>query len=441
MPEVSESVNPAGNDARSGLTSTAFSRTTSGFVWTEDDEESIRVLKLGGALGIFMLLAYLAYDQHLRGQKAPGSGLHWILLGITLLFFSLVWTRVFKRRWKLWTLLYICFLIAMFIAISRFTGDPESRFIAITLCPLATAAFVSWGTRWQLAMALTAVAGYGVGEYLIPIETPFGTYRWMGLFAAVIFAQYTTIFIDRYRRRLHAQVYALEEAARFRQSQIATMAHDIRSPVAALSGYVNLLEDDELNPKERADLMGRIGSTAWNMNLVVSNVLDYYDIQENEVVATPTELDPNIVIAEVSEDCALQARRRRLALRTEFSRLPMCRLDSRHLDRIVRNLLAYSIGRMSRGEVVVRTGVYNEMIVVDISDNGSVVSMVELEGLFQAPDKDGRSGPGSGLGLYVARAMAESVGGRVQARQSPGRGLTLFAELPLDAAQPSRRDS
>ena len=434
-------MNPAGNDARSGLTSTEFGRTTSEFAWTEDDEESLRVLKLGGALGIFMLLAYLAYDQHLRGQKAPGSGLHWILLGITLFFVSLFWTRAFKRRWKLWTLLYICFLIAMFIAISSFTGDPESRFIAIALCPLATAAFVSWGTQWQLAMALTAVAGYGVGEYLVPIETPFGTYRWMGLFAAVIFAQYTTIFIDRYRRRLRAQVYALEEAARFRQSQIATMAHDIRSPVAALSGYVNLLEDDELNPKERADLMGRIGSTAWNMNLVVSNVLDYYDIQENEVVATPTELDPNIVIAEVSEDCALQAGRRRLALRTEFSRLPMCRLDPRHLDRIVRNLLAYAIGRMSRGEVVVRTGVYNEMIVVDISDNGSVVSMTELDGLFQGPDKDGRSGPGSGLGLYVARAMAESVGGRVQARQSPGRGLTLFAELPLDATQPSRRDS
>jgi signal transduction histidine kinase len=119
----------------------------------------------------------------------------------------------------------------------------------------------------------------------------------------------------------------------------------------------------------------------------------------------------------------------------------MCRLDPRHLARIVRNLLAYALGRMSRGEVVVRNGVYNEMIVVDISDNGSVVSMTELEGLFQGPDKDGRSGPGSGLGLYVARAMAESVGGRVQARQSSGRGLTLFAELPLDATQPSRRDS
>ena len=434
-------MNRGENDARSGQNNTEFGRVTSEFAWSEDDEESLRVLKLGGALGIFMLLAYLAYDQHLRGPEAPGIGLHWLILGITCLFFSLVWTKAFKRNWKFWTLVYLCFLIAIFIAISRFTGDPESRFIAITLCPLATAAFVSWGTRWQFAMALTAIAGYGAGELLVPIDTPYRVYRWMGLIAAVIFAQYTTVFVDRYRRRLHQQVRALEEAARFRQSQIATMAHDIRSPVAALSGYVNLLEDEDLTLKERTDLLGRIGSTAWNMNLVVSNVLDYYDIQENDVVPAPVELDPNIVIAEVSEDCALQAHRRRLTLRTEFARLPTCRLDPRHLDRIVRNLLAYAISRMARGEIVVRTGMYNDMIIVDVSDSGATISIAELDLLFQGPNKDGRGGPGTGLGLYVARAMAESVGGRVQARHTPGRGLSLLAELPLDATQPSPRSS
>jgi signal transduction histidine kinase len=434
-------VNLGRNDARPELINGELRRATSNFVWTEDDEESLRVLKLGGALGIFMLLAYLAFDQQLRGRDAPGMGLHWLSVGVTCLFFGLVWTRAFKRNWKFFTLLYLCFLIAVFIAISLFTRDPESRFIAITLCPLATAAFVSWGTRWQFAMALTAIAGYAAGQYLVPIDTPYGIYRWMGLIAAMIFAQYTTVFIDRYRRRLRKQVHDLEEAARFRQSQIATMAHDIRSPVAALSGYVNLLEDDDLNPRERTDLMGRIGSTAWNMNLVVSNVLDYYDLQDNEIVPSPVELDPNVVIAEVAEDCALQARRRRLTLRTELARLPACRLDPRHLDRIVRNLLAYAISRMSRGEVVLRTGLHNEMIVVDVSDSGSSISLADLDRLFHRPGKDGTRSPGPGLGLYVARAMAESVGGRVDARHLPGRGLTLFAELPLDAAQPSPRTS
>ena len=143
----------------------------------------------------------------------------------------------------------------------------------------------------------------------MPIQTPYSMYRWMGLFSAVIFAQYTSIFIERYRRRLRKQVADLEEAARFRETQIATMAHDIRSPVAALSGYVNLLEDADTSPKERTDLLGRIGSTAWNMDLVVSNVLDYYEAQDKEIVASPVELDPNQLLNEIADDCGLQARR------------------------------------------------------------------------------------------------------------------------------------
>jgi signal transduction histidine kinase len=413
---------------------------TSEFVWTEDDEESLRVLKLGGALGIFMLLAYLAYDQQVRGKYAPGTALHWFMLGATCLFFGLFWTRAFKRRWKLWILLYNVLLIAAFVLISRQTGDPESRFIAIMLCPLATAAFVSWGTGWQFAMAIVAVVGYAAAVYFVPIDTPYGMYRWMGLTAAVIFAQYTAIFIERYRRRLRKQVEDLEEAARFRDTQIATMAHDIRSPVAALSGYVNLLEEMDIDAKERSDLLGRIGSTAWNMDLVVSNVLDYYQAQEDDIVPAPVELDPNQVLGEVAEDCRLQAHRRRLELRVEIMRLPSCRLDRRHLERIVRNLLAYAIGRTAVGEVTLRAGVRNDAIAIEVTDNGPPLSPAERETLFQRPNRNGDRGAVRGLGLYIARAMAEAAGGRTEARSAQGRrGMTLVAEFPLQAQPPKAR--
>ncbi len=428
------------NDGRSGFTYSELGRATSEFSWTEDDEESLRVLKLGGALGIFMLLAYLAYDQQVQGGNAPGIGLHWLILGATCLFFGLVWTRSFKRHWKFWILLYNLFLMTVFILISRATGNPESRFITIMLCPVATAAFVSWGTPWQSVMAGTSLLGYAASEYLVPIETPYGMYRWMGLVAAVFFAQYTAIFINRYRRRLKKQVQDLEEAARFRQTQIATMAHDIRSPVAALSGYVNLLEEVGTSPKERTDLLERIGSTAWNMDLVVSNVLDYYEVQEHAVIPAPVELDPNQVLSEVVEDCALQARRRRLTLRTEIARLPACKLDRRHFGRIVRNMLAYAIGRTATGEVVLSAGMRNESIVVEVSDSGPPLSPAELEALFERPDKNGDRAALRGLGLYIARAMAEAAGGRVEARfANDRRGLTLVAELPLEAQPPKAR--
>ncbi len=427
------------NDDRSGLTSSEPGPAPSEFNWTEDDEESIRVLKVGGVLAIFMLLAYLVYDQQVRGPNGPGSGLHYLILGATCMFFGLSWTHSFKRHWRFWVLLFIVFLIAMFILISQATGDPESRFIAIMLCPLATAAFVSWDTRWQLAMACTAVLSYAAGDYLVPLKTQYGVYRWMGLIAALAVAQYTELFIERYRRRLNKQVQDLEEAARFRQMQIATMAHDIRSPVAALSGYANLLEEEEIGPQERTDLLDRIGSTAWNMDLVVSNVLDYYAVQENQVIPVPAELDPRQVLGEVAEDCAVQARRRRLTLRVEIAPLPGCKLDRRHFGRIVRNMLAYAITGMVSGEVVLRVRTRNESIAVEVTDSGAVLSSAELALLFQRPGENGDRGARK-LGLYIARTMAEAAGGRVEARfANERRGLTLVAELPLEAQPPKAR--
>jgi len=218
------------------------------------------------------------------------------------------------------------------------------------------------------------------------------------------------------------------------------MAHDIRSPVAALSGYVNLLEEADIGPKERTDLLERIGSTAWNMDLVVSNVLDYYEVQEDDVIPAPAELDPNQVLSEVAEDCALQARRRHLKLRIEIARLPACKLDRRHFERIVKNMLAYVIGRMVSGEVVLRARMRNESIAVEVTDSGAALSPAEMEALFERPDKNGDRGVVHGLGLYIARAMAEAAGGRVQARFADGRrGLTLVAELPLEAQPPKAR--
>jgi signal transduction histidine kinase len=411
-----------------------FPRVTSQFTWTEDDEDALRVLKLGGAVGIFMLLAYLAYDQYALGQHAPGTGMHFVAIAVTCLFFGLAWTRPFKRFWKFWVLLFNAVLIAIFFLISRRTGDPESRFIAAMLCPLAAASFVSWGPGWQFAMGVLALTSYAIGDKLVPIPTPHAMYRWMGLTAAMVFAQYTAVFIERYRRRLKKQVADLEEAGRFRETQIATMAHDIRSPVAALSGYVTLLEEDSNDPKERADLLGRIGSTAWNMDLAVSNVLDYYDAQDEAIVAEPVELDPNQVLSDVAQDCELQARRRKLNLRVEIAPLPQCKLDRRHFERTARNLIAYAMGRTATGEIFLRAGLHNDAIAIEVTDSGAALSEAQQQALFQRPSQNGDRGAARGIGLFIARTMAEAAGGRTEARCAEGRpGLTLVAEFPLVA--------
>jgi K+-sensing histidine kinase KdpD len=97
-------------------------------------------------------------------------------------------------------------------------------------------------------------------------------------------------------------------------------------------------------------------------------------------------------------------------------------------------MIAYAIGRTATGDVILRAGVRDEAIAVEVTDNGPPLSTAEADALFQRPNQNGDRGTARALGLYIARAMAEAVGGRTDARTAKGRpGVTLVAEFPLDA--------
>ena len=235
------------------------------------------------------------------GPTFTGSSWH------HLVFFGLVWTRAFSATGNSGCCSTSWFLIATLILISRQTGDPESRFIAIMLFPLATAAFVSWGTagslRWlSWPCELRGRRASRADRHAVRI------YRWMGLIAAVMLAQSTSFFIERYRQRIETG-RGTGGGGRFRQTQIATMAHDIRSPVAAMSGFVNLLEDDRISVKgaERPARTNRLYRL--EDGLMVSNVLDHYRRRRTTSSRRRRNWIPNQMLAEVAEDCGPQARR------------------------------------------------------------------------------------------------------------------------------------
>ncbi len=395
------------------------------------DEESIQVLKLGGAIGIFFLLAYWIYDIERFSMDGRAPNLpHWILVGSTCLFFGLTWMQAFRRRWRFWTLAFCVLLMSAFVLVSATTMDPEPRYIAILLCPLAAAAFVDWSPRWQIAMSTASLASYAGAQYWVPIESGSNGYRWIGLLAAVAVAQCASLFVDRYRHRLRGQVADLEAAARFREGQIATMAHDIRGPVGSISGYVGLLDEEGVDEDERNKLLARIGATAWNTDLVVGNVLDLYQIEDGGPMPARVDIDPNPIIEETVEDCSTQARREGMQLEADLGALPEASFDPRYLERIVKNLLACALRRAKQGAVSIRTAASDGHITIEVRDNGPDLPEADVARLFERPERDGRRKGSAGLGLYIARTMAEAQGGRVSAQSPPGAGLTIIVEFP-----------
>ncbi len=401
----------------------------------DDNAEAIDILKKSGPVGIFFLVAYILVDS--RAGHAGFilvSPYHWIGLAVVLSFFGLTWVSAFRQHWRLFSLLCCIIMIMLIIRLSTLTNDPYTRYITIILCPFATAAFVIWGWRWQLSLIIACFFLYVLAEALfkVPGYPRFDVHLVLGMAAALTLSQFTAVFLDRYRRKLKRQLIQLAEAAAFREAQIATMTHDIRNPLATLVGLVTLLVEDELDDKERSNLLARVWSTTTSMDLLVKNVLDLYLLEEQRLRPNWRVIDANSVVAETAEHCGIEARLKGLKLRLELGGLPRANLDPLHLERIVANLLTSAIRRTPAGEVRLRTSLRGQWIVIEVGDTGPEAKPEEIEHIFDRPNLAVDGARSSALGRYIAHALVEADGGRIQARVEEEWGLNLYVQLPVD---------
>jgi len=397
-------------------------------------EEQLPAVRLAASIGIFFLVIYLTVDLAIHSDTS--LEMHVLLLGGAVVFLILSWTSAFRRFWQLWTFGVCIFVMVMFTAISPITHDPVSRMIALILCPFATASFVTWSPRWQVALTIAALVVFGLGQFLVPIDDSYNFYRWLGVLAGLSLALATAIFVDQYRNKIRGQVEALERAALFRERQVATMAHDIRNPVSALAGYVELLEDPATSVADRERMIARIGSTAWNANLVVGNSLDLYRMEEDgRFKIQQIDTDPNPVIADVAEDCAVQARRMGIKLLCNLAPLPRIAIDSQHLARIVRNLAAVPIGAAYGSEVSLKAALCGDRIAIEIEAPDAKIGAADLDQMMANPRSTGRPANAGKIGLFLARAMTEAAGGKLSVEASQPAGIRLRAEIPAVGAK------
>jgi signal transduction histidine kinase len=400
----------------------------------DDDLEAVELLKRSGPLGIFFLIAYILVYWHWRigNSLLLVSVYHWLALATVLLFFGLTWLPAFRTHWRGWSLATCIVMIVLIIRISAVTHESETRYITIILCPFATAAFVIWGWRWQLSLIVACFVLEVLAEGLVPEPPRFDVHRILGLVAALTLAQFTAVFLDRYRRRLRRQLMQLAEAAAFRETQIATMTHDIRNPLATLAGLVTLLVEDDLDDKERNNLLARVWSTTTSMDLLVKNVLDLYLLEEQRLRPNWRLVDTNSVVAETAEHCKIEARLKGLRVRVELGGLPKANLDPLHLERIVANLLTSAVRRTPAGEVRLQTSHRGSWIVIEVSDTGPEATPGEIETIFSRPNLAVEGARSSALGRYIAHALVRADGGEIQARVDGGWGLNLIVQLPIN---------
>jgi len=225
---------------------------------------------------------------------------------------------------------------------------------------------------------------------------------------------------------------------------VATVSHDLRSPLTLMRGYATMLEMvGELNEQQQG-YVKKIISGVENMSRLVNNLLDLgrIDLGVGLQVEHVTVLD---IIERATSALQLQASQKNIDLSVELSKdMPHAvEADQALLHQAVYNLVENAIKyTLDNGRVTISTSSQPGYLTFTVVDSGIGIAADDLPRLFEkfyrGKQREARAQHGSGLGLAIVHSIAESHGGRVWVDSVVGTGSTFHLQIPLTQPKESK---
>lgn len=252
----------------------------------------------------------------------------------------------------------------------------------------------------------------------------------------------TAIAIDRARLSKESLDHAARlEGERFRSALLSSISHDLKTPLATITGAVSSLRElgDRMTPESRADLLVSIEEESDRLARFVANLLDMTKIEAGTIDARRDWIDVGDVIG-----LALQRAARYFPGRTFETSigkgLPLIRGDSVLLGQVLFNLIDNAVKYGGKEPISIYARSAGGEVVLSVTDLGKGIPDADMDNIFEKffrRDKpDGRA-PGTGLGLAIARGFVEAMGGTIKA-ESPAvkrRGTRITLRFPIAAAE------
>jgi two-component system, sensor histidine kinase len=238
---------------------------------------------------------------------------------------------------------------------------------------------------------------------------------------------------------------AAEAANRAKSDFLANMSHEIRTPLNGVIGLVDALAGTALRADQR-EMVELIRTAGGALERLLSDILDMSKIEAGLVRVESRPFDLVEILTVAADTFRARAEQKGLAFSLEVaSGVEGLYLgDSTRLGQVFSNLLSNAVKFTASGAVraAIRAEAADEgeavPVVIEIEDTGVGFDETQGEALFQrfsqADTTITRRFGGTGLGLSICRSLVEMMGGRIEARSTPGEGSTFRVVLPLRRA-------
>lgn len=252
--------------------------------------------------------------------------------------------------------------------------------------------------------------------------------------------------MNRLLRPVHQRTEELEQArdlavsaSRNKSVFLATVAHELRTPLQSITGYAELALDNvrSLGQVSTVRDLEIVLQACGQLRMLIDNVLDLEKIEQGRMEMAWARVDVRELCKEAVETVSLIAQRGNNRLDVIIEGGPLViETDRAKLRHIVLNLLSNACKFTRGGNVQLRIRCESRETIVSVADTGRGIAKGDQQSIFEAfrqADAGTSYLGGTGLGLTIVRRFAEMLGGVVEVDSEPGRGSTFTVRLPTRA--------
>jgi len=225
---------------------------------------------------------------------------------------------------------------------------------------------------------------------------------------------------------------------------LSSVSHDIRTPMNAIIGFVELLREEAENPEHVREYVQRIDAASQHLLGLINDVLDMNKIENGSAMLTLSEVNLADIIDEINAIIRPQAREKNQTFEIFSSSVihEHVQADKLRINQILINLLSNAVKYTPEGgdirmrlEELPQVDDSYSRIRFTVSDNGIGMSEEYLKVIFDPFTRENteiiRRIQGTGLGMAITRSLVDMMGGTIRVQSEPGRGSVFTVELEL----------